>query len=402
MSYTLFDHRPAATDYLPPAPSARRDSREFRSAIDSDTISGLVNGLVEYVTCSGYIFHPWQIAAYVTAARTKPFIILAGISGTGKTKLPRLIAEATSATFEVIAVRPDWTDSGDVLGYRRLDDTFVAGPLLKAAHRAMGAPDQQHFVLLDEMNLARVEYYLAEVLSALEDRYRDSAGNLVSRPLLPGVGEADGVDWGSVHWPPNLCLVGSVNMDETTHGFSRKVLDRAFVIEFSDIDLNAVPERTHPQVVPWPLQNWRQEFASLGEFPKADDAVVLNVIGTLNAVNEYLTPAQLQVGYRIRDEVALFCANAQANSDTFTSMDGQPVEPLDLAVSMKVLPRIQGGGSAIRSVLDALQTWSAGSSPDGSTDPDAGTAQPAFPVSQKRIDLMQQRLDDNGFTSYWL
>lgn len=224
----------------------------------------------------------------------------------------------------------------------------------------------------------------------------------MSRSLLPAAGEADGVDWGSVYWPPNLCLVGSVNMDETTHGFSRKVLDRAFVIEFSDIDLNAVPERTTPQVVPWPLQNWRQEFASLGEFPKADDAVVLNVIGTLNAVNEYLMPAQLQVGYRIRDEVALFCANAQANSDTFTSMDGQPVEPLDLAVSMKVLPRIQGGGSAIRSVLDALQTWSAGSSPDGSTDPGAETAQPAFPVSQKRITLMQQRLDDNGFTSYWL
>jgi hypothetical protein len=383
--------------YLPRMRAGRSNS----SHIDSGNLESAVQRVIDYVANCGFVFQPWQVAAYITAVRTKPFIILAGISGTGKTKLPRLVAEATGAKIDVIAVRPDWTDGSDLLGYHRLDDHFVPGSLLTLAKEAINNPDRQHFVLLDEMNLARVEYYLADVLSRLEDRYRDD-GTIVSAPLLPFAGTTESVNWSQVYWPSNLCLVGSVNMDETTHGFSRKVLDRSFVIEFSDIDLNAVGCWQSPSPTEWSADRWKQHYLNLAEFSKPDDALMLDVVGTLNGLNEHLIAAQLQVGYRVRDEVALFCANARANDAAFTTSDGQIVDPLDLSITMKILPRIQGGGTAIRTVLDGLTRWAVGEDADDPDEQLAAEQTRAFPMCADRLALMHQRLDDNGFTSYWL
>jgi 5-methylcytosine-specific restriction protein B len=95
-----------------------------------------VRDLCAYIKQRGFTFEPWQIAAYVTAVRTKPFVILAGVSGTGKSKLPQLVAEATGGSAELVPVRPNWTDSSDVLGYEDLQGVFRAGPLLRLAGTA--------------------------------------------------------------------------------------------------------------------------------------------------------------------------------------------------------------------------------------------------------------------------
>ena len=95
--------------------------------------------LVEHIAATGFVFEPWQLAAYVTALRTKPFVILAGVSGTGKSKLPQLVAAATGAQFERVSVRPDWTDSSDVLGYVDLGGSFRPGGVLQFARAAEGA-----------------------------------------------------------------------------------------------------------------------------------------------------------------------------------------------------------------------------------------------------------------------
>lgn len=89
-----------------------------------------MEALLEALAAQGFIYEPWQVAAYVTALRTKPFVILAGITGTGKSQLPRLVAEATGGTSTLIPVRPDWTDSADVLGYVDLQGRFRPGVLL--------------------------------------------------------------------------------------------------------------------------------------------------------------------------------------------------------------------------------------------------------------------------------
>lgn len=186
-----------------------------------------------------FVFEPWQVAAYVAAIRTKPFVILAGISGTGKSKLPALVATITGGRSVLVPVRPDWTDSSEVLGYSDLQGDFRPGAVLEVARDAVRDPRQEWFCILDEMNLARVELYFAEVLSRIEDRHPAPGGGYASAPLLAqGAAARDG-EWNDVPLPANLAIVGTVNMDESSHGFSRKVLDRAFTLEFSDVNLGA-------------------------------------------------------------------------------------------------------------------------------------------------------------------
>lgn len=360
------------------------------TATAAGSLQEIVDRVVAYVVGRGFNFEPWQVAAFITAVRTKPFVILAGISGTGKTKLPQLIAAATDSECRVIPVRPDWTDSSDLLGYERLDGHFVPGHLLRICDEAMKSPDRQFFFVLDEMNIARVEYYLAEILSVLENRTQAS-GRLSSPPLLP---QAE-APWCDVVLPDNVCIVGTVNMDETTHGFSRKVLDRAFVIELADVDLSLVQEIDAAVASsPWSQDRWRVQYQRLADAPSIDQEPTLGAISALTAVNEVLERGQLQVGYRVRDEVALFCINAADCAASFIDADTTVVSPLDLCLTMKVLPRIQGGDALVRQVLQGLRTWAASGTGAAVSSPFARTL--------KRVDLMVTRLTETGFTSYWL
>jgi len=145
--------------------------------------SGMLSSLIEHIASQGFIFEPWQIATYVTALRTKPFVILAGVSGTGKSKLPALISQATGGNCHLIPVRPDWTDSSDVLGYCDLQGQFKPGALLRIVREAANNPDKHYVCILDEMNLARVEHYFAEVLSQVENRHPDSTGKFLAGRL---------------------------------------------------------------------------------------------------------------------------------------------------------------------------------------------------------------------------
>lgn len=383
---------------VPPAQSkkaATPTTSSTTSAIDAD----VVDDVVQFVAAKGFVFDPWQIAAFVTAVRTKPFVILAGISGTGKTKLPKLVAEATGAHFRRIPVRPDWTDSSELLGYERLGtgDTFVPGHLLRIAREAQENSDQQFFVLLDEMNVARVEYYLAEVLSHIEERDRQSDGTVASDPLVPN---ASAPEWASIRLPGNLTIIGSVNMDETTFGFSRKVLDRSFVIEFSTVSLSSVnPLGEVTKADPWPVERWRPAAMSLAEHAHHNHADVGRVINALETINTTLATLQMQVGYRVRDEIAMFVLSAHDCPDSFVADDEAIINPLDLAIAMKVLPRIQGTGPTLRAALTQLLLWA---DPSSSAESTTGLATEAFPFCADRLTMMLRRLDDTGFTSFWL
>jgi hypothetical protein len=393
-------------------PAAAATAPQATPAATTPTVASLVTAL----RGRGFTFESWQIAAFVTALRTKPYVILAGISGTGKSRLPLLVGELTGAHVELIPVRPDWTDSADLIGYANLAEKYVPGRLLELASRAAADPTRPYVALLDEMNLARVEQYFAEVLSLIEDRVVVTEGGYASRtPLAPSASPP----WGGVHLPANLAIVGTVNMDETTHGFSRKVLDRAFTLEMSEVDLTQWrPVPGTPALAPWPASAWRAKALRPGELvdtSEAETEAIARAIDTLQQVNRLLSPAQLQVGYRVRDEIAMFLLHAADEATAFVTSDGSKVDPLDLALNMKVLPRIQGGSGAIRTVLRNLIGWAQNgklvlAEEDARVAVEQWTeggrlgAVPGarFPRTLARLCLMWERLQTDGFTSYWL
>ncbi len=377
--------------------------------------------VLDYIEASGFTFEPWQVAAYVTALRTKPFVILAGVSGTGKSKLPKLVAEATGGKSHLIPVRPDWTDSSEVLGYADLQGSFRPGSLLRLARTATENPKTQYVCIIDEMNLARVEHYFAEVLSCIEDRTVSASGGFCTGALLNlNLGEVDG-GWAGQILPSNLAIVGTVNMDETTHGFSRKVLDRAFTLEFSDVDLTAKTSNSFAKSgaqPPWPVEQWYPRAIQLNSLPDlsaAEQRDIDNAITVLTELNSLLLQAQLQVAYRTRNEVALFVLHARALAPYFRTKEGGAVDPLDLAIHMKVLPRIVGGSNAVRRLLLQALGWArngkllqdaddANSILDAWNDQGRPSAlsESRYPRTAARLCLMWDRLLGEGFTSYWL
>ena len=393
-------------DVTPPAPDSN-----FNTSMEQ---------LIDAIAAKGFIFHPWQVATYVTALRTKPFVILAGISGTGKSKLPALVSKLTGGNCERVSVRPDWTDSSEVLGYVDLNDRFRPGRVLQQAKEASNDLERYHVCLIDEMNLARVEHYFAEVLSAIEDRQPAASSGFQSTALISQKLPAEFAEWQEQVLPPNLGLVGTVNMDESSHGFSRKVLDRAFTIELSEVDLSlesTSPAVTAPVAVEWLMEYWRCKATRLSEVDfstPANRMIAERATSHLQEINRSLIHCQLQVGYRTRDEVILFMINADEIKTLFRTRSGETVDPLDLAVMMKVLPRLVGGSNSIRQTLMGLigvavtgqafgleeeitpvvDNWIAAGRPDLVDDA-------KLPRSAARLCLMWKRLED-GYTSYWL
>jgi hypothetical protein len=404
-----------------------RESVQPREASPEPTESNFeaqtaIQAVISYIEGRGFIYEPWQIAQYMTAIRTKPFAILAGITGTGKSKLPALIAEATGGESKLVPVRPDWTDSADVLGYTDLQGTFRPGSVLETAHEAGDNRDRFWTCIMDEMNLARVEQYFAEVLSRIEDRKPQAEGGYNTKALIGQVLREEDSEWGDVVIPPNLAIAGTVNMDESAHGFSRKVLDRAFTIELSDVELtlwDTPNNASSGQVVStWPVTWWYPRAIMLREIADLSDqerAQINRVIVALTQVNQLLAPAQLQVGYRTRDEVALYLLHSYDISEAFVGRDGVKVDPLDLALQMKILPRIAGGSSAIRRSVLGMLGW-ANTGVPLTSDEEArpiieswehgsrlsSIANAKYPRLAARLCLMWERLESEGYTSYWL
>jgi hypothetical protein len=227
-------------------------------------------------------------------------------------------------------------------------------------------------------------------------------------------------EWGEVVIPSNLAIVGTVNMDESTHGFSRKVLDRAFTIELSEVHLahwNPNDARIH-NVSTWPVTSWHPLNIRLSELdnPSSEQITEINrAIAALDAINKLLTPSQLQVGYRTRDEVAFFLLHAQQVSDAFVDGAGNAVDPLDLALQMKILPRIAGSSNAIKRCVYGLLGWAFSGVPLEAEDEVNSILEPwessgrsstltnaKYPRLAARLCSMWQRFDADGYTSYWL
>ena len=348
--------------------------------------------LVAAVEARGFVYEPFEIAAYVTALRTKPFVLLAGPTGVGKSRLPALVAEATGGVSHLVPVRPDWTDPAETLGYTDLAGRFRPGALLRVARDATNDAGRFHTLVLDEMNLGRPEHFLAEVLSRMEAR-EPAPGGWASPPLLTErLGPADAA-WQKTHVPPTLALVGTVNVDESAHAFSAKVLDRAFVLTLAASDLAAWDHGTEPAAAAaevWPVEAWRPRAVRLGalaDLTVSERAEVERAVAAVAQAAQVLGP--LGPGYRARDEVALFALHALGAPGAFRTRLGAAVDPLDVALAAKLLPRLDG--AATREATEALLAWASGQGARAAVETWTAAGRPAF-LPGARFPLVAARL----------
>lgn len=302
----------------------------------------------------------------LAALRAKPFAILAGHSGTGKSRYVKKLAYMTCnmdelrnekqlpGNYLLLQVKPNWHDSTELLGFRNAMDgsRYQKTKLIEFLFRAYQFKDTPFFLCLDEMNLAPVEQYFAEFLSSMESAEPVPLNDItVKDDNLFDLG----CEWKAAYdylaangfsIPKNLFIVGTVNMDETTNQFSRKVLDRAFTIEMTDVDFKNYGHVTQPSYADTIEEEKIQELLNGEKFvDKLDDEDVAEG-ASLVKVQKALEPTAFAVAYRFANEYTLL-KRAIACFDKDGTMK---LDALDQAVLMKILPRVAGEKDYIEKV----------------------------------------------------
>ncbi|MEI5911655.1 MrcB family domain-containing protein [Bacillus cereus group sp. Bce005] len=355
----------------------------------------IIDHVSSYIQSKGFFYEKKDLINFFLSLKTKPFVILSGISGTGKTKIVQWFAESLGATeengqFTLIPVRPDWSDSSDLLGYVNLQGEFQERPLIKVLENADANPNRPYFVVLDEMNLARVEYYFSDFLSVIESRkWKD--GKIVTSTVLP-----ESITNKHITIPSNVYIIGTVNMDETTHPLSKKVLDRANTIEFNTVNLDYFNflmdiEEKEAEVVS--NSSLATEYLHLKECFKENEDLVRNISTILIEINKSLESVGAQVGYRIRDEICFYMAYNEKGK--LLSFD----EALDYQIYQKILPRLAGSDGRTEEVLKQLYVLCANEEYDSGNN-DASYAK--YPRSANKLSHMLRRFEYDGFTSFWI
>lgn len=366
---------------------------------------------------------------YITAIKSKPFLLLAGISGTGKSRIVRELARACwdvdspeytahkPKNYEMVQVKPNWHDSSELIGYvsRINGEQYVVGPFLRFMVKAILDPNTPYFLCLDEMNLAPVEQYFAEFLSVIESRKQEN-GKVVTDPIVdyePTEAYKNLIDQlfdddeiraeylkekggKRLSIPQNLIVVGTVNMDETTFSFSRKVLDRAMTIEMNEVNLAG---------------GLTQKHETIGKL-NFDDLVGMNVEGVdvyadhqdvcdkaiayLQKINDVLEGTPFKVAYRTRNEFLLYVVNnlpyRKDEDGNELSEEEVVARALDEITSMKVLSHIEGDDQKVKEELLARLEQAV-------TDMLPETLHEKS-VSLAKLKEMKERCK-TGFTSFW-
>ena len=357
---------------------------------------------------------------YLTAIRTKPFLLLAGISGTGKSCIVRELAfkscpkylqdkdGTTPGNYCMIEVKPNWHDSTELLGYySNLSKSYQFKKFVKFLVKAKLNPDVPFFVCLDEMNLAPVEHYFAEILSIIETRKHPKkensdevdmnvikTGSIVESQYFKEMAWKDNggalhqkTDMSDKDWyeyffdvsimsegektqiakyqyertlqaegltlPDNVIIIGTVNMDDTTHQFSRKVIDRAMTIEMNGGKLSEMygGSKNLEYLSEEEQKKWQGAFHQryvtadevLEAHPNEANDITEKVPARLEAINKALKGTPFEVSYRVLNELTIMIGvMLDDSSEEGSDIDSIIDKAVDRILLMKILPRIEG------------------------------------------------------------
>lgn len=415
----------------------------------SDKEANLKNNALEIVNTFN---NQSTYTKYLAAIKSKPFLLLAGISGTGKSRIVRQLARACDKfdsepwevqkpyNYEMISVKPNWHDSTELFGYiSRVSGKphYIVTDFLKFIAKAWMYEDIPFFLCLDEMNLAPVEQYFAEFLSVMESRKLINETNVItSDPLLylsssdedkemtkimlkeifsklecygdlPKDDEAyqsrleslqDQFKKDGISIPRNLIVIGTVNMDETTYTFSRKVLDRAMTIEMNEVILTDGLNKDK-EILPDIAPEWILPDAVEGyDFYDENTEVCNYVIEYLEKINEKLEGTPFKIAYRTRNDCMLYVVNSLklCQESNGLTKDNIRDRALDEVTSMKILSRIEGDKKKVGETLSELERVI--KEQFNLTDSDEDRAKS---VSMKKLKEMNDRLTNTYYCSFW-
>lgn len=365
-----------------------------------------INSFIENLKSSGLIYSDKLITRFCASLLTKPFVILTGLSGSGKTKLAQAFVQwicQDEEQYRIIPVGADWTNREPLLGYpNALNPKEYVKPesgVLDLIIQANKNQELPHFLILDEMNLSHVERYFADFLSVMESKANIPlhAEDTIENNVPP-----------KLEVPSNLFIIGTVNIDETTNMFSPKVLDRANTIEFR------VTEKEMESF----LQNMKNinmatltgkgagmansfiEMSQNSSFATKDvNAIRSALIGFFGELKK--TGAEF--GYRSATEILRLIHQLSLLDSNLRTK-----EKIDIAIIQKLLPKLHGSRRKLCPILETLGTFCISKNDDinivkdifEKTDYDFNNDNIHYPLSLEKIARMYRGAVDNGFASF--
>lgn len=349
-------------------------------------------------------FNDKLVQRFVASLLTKPFVILTGLAGSGKTKLAQSFIQwicESKEQYKLVAVGADWINREPLLGYPNglnskdyvTPDNGVLELMLTASK--IENQDKPYFLVLDEMNLSHVERYFADFLSIMESEdsiklYTGAERKSTNDTEIPQ----------TISWPKNLFIIGTVNIDETTYMFSPKVLDRANVIEFKLDEDDLKSFLAEPKKVD--LSQLTSEGAAMASsfitLSKQNDTASNEVLNeTLVEFFKELKMIGAEFGYRTAFEIHLLFAQFSKIDSSLSDED-----KIDFAVMQKLLPKLHGSRSKIVKSLEALIRLCLEDATEFNLSKldDLEENQIKYNVSFDKLKRMYANALSNGFTSY--
>lgn len=358
---------------------------------------------------AGLVYSDQLITRFVSSLLTKPFVILTGLSGSGKTKLAQAFVQwicQEESQYRIIPVGADWTNREPLLGYpNALKPEEYVKPdsgVIDLILQANSYPELPHFLILDEMNLSHVERYFADFLSVMESN---------EEIPLYAEGTVDNGVPSKLKVPSNLFIIGTVNIDETTNMFSPKVLDRANTIEFrinnsemegflgesKELNMNTLLEDDKKT---GKGATMAQSFINLSNNKSFTTKDLDEIKETLLNFFDELQKTGAEFGYRSASEILRLINQLDTLNTNLTTS-----EKLDIAIMQKLLPKLHGSRRKLSPILETLGGFCATESKIVSDkfrkeDYNFSEEEVLFPMSLEKISRMYKGAVDNGFASY--
>lgn len=334
----VFDPCPAFSALDSEKETFQKDLDERKKIAVKDTsLNDLVKFVVEYAKDSRLhlSYSAQDIAAFVAGLGAARLTILQGMSGTGKTSLPKIFMEAIDGDCDLVEVESSWKDKNELLGYyNEFSERYSPKKFTQALYKAALNPEIPTFIVLDEMNLSRIEYYFSDFLSLMENEEGKRQIQLLNIPLIQKTPEGDKpysllADGKTLMIPSNIWFVGTANRDESTFVISDKVYDRAHTMNFNhrapkvrDASSNPIPQRFYTYAQ---LNALFEEAKSQGHFDAENNVLI-------QKTEALLSPYNISFGNRILKQIEDFVVIYEA------CFAGSPVE--DEAIETILLSKV--------------------------------------------------------------